>query len=171
MSGTQRKGDYFFKKLKLSYIRSESIAADWSKACSQGDTQEQWPGNGSGMLGMAIVTAKAANRERWKSAEATRDCIPVKKKIKVLLAWQRLTYSFWTPLPWENSMIPFPLPEIINHLPWTQCGGHQPSSYLSAPCHCLGDRGPSKLAAPVEILTRATLTPGRSLDPLAYSSI
>lgn len=64
----------------MSYIRSESIAADWSKACSQGDTQEQWSGNGSGLLGMAIVTAKAANRERWKSAKATRDCIPVTKK-------------------------------------------------------------------------------------------
>lgn len=64
----------------MSYIRSESIAAGWSKACSQGGTQEQWSGNGSGLLGMAIVTAKAANRERWKSAKATRDCIPVKKK-------------------------------------------------------------------------------------------
>lgn len=30
-----------------------------------------------------------------------------KTKIKVLLTWRRLTYSFWTLLPWENSMIPF----------------------------------------------------------------
>lgn len=64
----------------MSYTRAESIAADGNKACIRGDLKEQWPGNGLGLLGMATVTAKVADGERWESAKATRDCITVEKK-------------------------------------------------------------------------------------------
>ena len=64
----------------MSYTRSESIAADWNEACIRRDTKEQWPGNGLGMLGMATVTAKAADGERRESAKAARDCVTAEKK-------------------------------------------------------------------------------------------
>lgn len=54
--------------------------------------------------------------------------------------------------------------------PAGQCGGHQPGSYKSIPCHCLSDSRPAKPAAPEETLTRATQMPGSSLVPLVYFS-
>lgn len=54
--------------------------------------------------------------------------------------------------------------------PAGQCGGHQPGSYKSTPCHYLSDSRPAKPAAPEETLTRATRMPGSSLAPPVYFS-
>lgn len=65
----------------MSYTRSESIAADWNEACIRGDnSQGAMARNGLGMLGMAAVTAKAADGEEMESqAKAARDCVTAKK--------------------------------------------------------------------------------------------
>ena len=150
----------------MSYTRSESIAADWNKACIRGDTKEQWPGNGLGLLGMATVTAKAANGERWESAKATRDCIMVEKsQISFGMAETNIHLNS-SPLgkcrdPISTSRGNRPSPPGHNVVATSQL---LPRSSLSLPKPLWA----SRMGAPEETLTRTTLMPSSSLDPLVY---